>query len=100
MTLTPQDFTDFSASATRRPTRDPLTGLRVAITGGTSGLGLALVRHFHSRAARVAFVARTGDDVARVAAEHPGVHGIAGDVSKKDDIYPIAMQILGALGGL
>lgn len=29
-----------------------------------------------------------------------GAHGIVADVSKKEDIYPIAMQILGALGGL
>jgi NAD(P)-dependent dehydrogenase (short-subunit alcohol dehydrogenase family) len=99
MTLTPHDFTDLSPSR-RRPRQDPFTGLRVAITGGTSGLGLALVRHLHDRGARVAFVARRRDDVARVAAQHPGVHGIAGDVSSKDDIYPIAMQILGALGGL
>ncbi len=99
MTLTPHDFTDLS-SAARRPGHDPFTGLRVAITGGTSGLGLALVQHLHDRGARVAFVARRRDDVARVAAQHPGVHGIAGDVSRKDDIYPIAMQILGALGGL
>jgi NAD(P)-dependent dehydrogenase (short-subunit alcohol dehydrogenase family) len=27
-------------------------------------------------------------------------HGIVGDISKKDDIYPIAMQIVGRLGGL
>jgi NAD(P)-dependent dehydrogenase (short-subunit alcohol dehydrogenase family) len=48
----------------------------------------------------VAFVARTPDQVERVAREHPGAHGIVGDVSKKDDIYPIALQISGVLGGL
>ena len=32
--------------------------------------------------------------------EQPGAHGIVGDISKKDDIHPVAMQILGALGGL
>ena len=32
--------------------------------------------------------------------ENSGVHGIVGDVSNKDDIYPIAMQITGELGGL
>ena len=32
--------------------------------------------------------------------EHAGVHGIVGDVSRKDDIHPIAIQILAALGGL
>jgi NAD(P)-dependent dehydrogenase (short-subunit alcohol dehydrogenase family) len=79
---------------------DPLTGLRVAITGGTSGLGLALVRELHGRGARVAFVARTPDRVERVARDLPGVHGVVGDVSLKQDIHPVAVQVLGALGGL
>src|SRR5919199_545416 len=75
-------------------------GLRVAITGGTSGLGLALVRELVSRGARVAFVARTGARVEQVMHENPGAHGIIGDVSAKNDIYPIAIQITGELGGL
>jgi len=73
---------------------------RVAVTGGTSGLGLALVRALARRGARVAFVARHAGAVAKVARELPGTHGIAGDVSRKDDVYPIALQILGELGGL
>jgi NAD(P)-dependent dehydrogenase (short-subunit alcohol dehydrogenase family) len=77
-----------------------LTGLRVAVTGGTSGLGLALVREWIARGARVAFVARGRERVEQVARDHPGSHGIVGDVSLKDDIYPIAMQIIGELGGL
>src|SRR5438034_8326141 len=79
---------------------DRFHGLRVAVTGGTSGLGLALVRELSRRGARVAFVARGRDRVERVAAEIAGVHGIVGDVSLKDDIYPIALQVLGELGGL
>jgi NAD(P)-dependent dehydrogenase (short-subunit alcohol dehydrogenase family) len=79
---------------------DRFAGARVAITGGTSGLGLALVRELLGRGVRVAFVARTPDRVAQVAREHPGAHGIVGDVSVKADIYPIAMQIVGELGGL
>jgi len=81
-----------------------LKGVRVAITGGTSGLGLALVRECLARGARVAFVARTRERVEQVANQNRGenraVHGIVGDVSSKDDIYPIAMQITGELGGL
>jgi NAD(P)-dependent dehydrogenase (short-subunit alcohol dehydrogenase family) len=72
----------------------------VAITGGTSGLGLALVRELHRRGARVAFVARTRDRVERVARDLTGVHGVVGDVSLKEDIHPIAVQVVGALGGL
>lgn len=74
--------------------------LRVAVTGGTSGLGLALVQELSARGARVAFVARGRERVERVARECPGTHGIVGDVSLKTDIYPIAVQILGELGGL
>lgn len=77
-----------------------LSGLRVAITGGTSGLGLALVREFIRRGARVAFVARTRESVEDVARSHPRAHGIVGDVARKDDIYPIALQIMGNLGGV
>ena len=80
--------------------RNEFRALRVAITGGTSGLGLALVREFLSRGAQVAFVARRRDGVERVVREYTGAHGIVGDVSKKGDIHPIAMQILGVLGGL
>ena len=76
-----------------------LTGLRVAVTGGTSGLGLALVRQFYAYGANVAFVARTPSSVQRTAREL-GVHGIVGDVGRKEDIYPIALQITAALGGL
>ncbi|MCI0628481.1 MAG: SDR family oxidoreductase [Acidobacteria bacterium] len=79
---------------------NPLAGLRVAITGGTSGLGLALVRELLNRGAQVAFVARGRDGAERVVREHRAAHGIVGDVSRKDDIYPIALQIVGALGGL
>jgi NAD(P)-dependent dehydrogenase (short-subunit alcohol dehydrogenase family) len=75
-------------------------GLRVAITGGTSGLGLALVREFVARGAEVAFVARTSARVEAVAREHQLVQGIVGDVAEKEDIYRIALQITGALGGL
>jgi NAD(P)-dependent dehydrogenase (short-subunit alcohol dehydrogenase family) len=71
----------------------------IAITGGTSGLGLALVRELTRRGERVAFVARHRDAVERVARE-TGAVGIVGDVSRKDDIYPIATQVVGNLGGL
>jgi NAD(P)-dependent dehydrogenase (short-subunit alcohol dehydrogenase family) len=79
---------------------NPFSRIRVAITGGTSGLGLALVRELLNRGAKVAFVARGRDKVKRVVQEVSDAHGIVGDLSRKEDIYPIAMQIVGALGGL
>lgn len=78
-----------------------LEGRRVAITGGTAGLGLALVHELTDRGADVAFIARRPDGVIRVAQEYGRrAHGIVGDVAIKDDIHRIALQILGALGGL
>jgi NAD(P)-dependent dehydrogenase (short-subunit alcohol dehydrogenase family) len=77
-----------------------LQQLRAAVTGGTSGLGRALVAELLRHGARVAFVARHADDVRRTADELHGSHGIVGDVSRKDDVYPLALQITGTLGGL
>ena len=73
---------------------------RILITGGTSGLGLASVREWQARGARVAFVARDAERVVRTAREQRGSIGIVGDVAAKDDVYAIAVQALGALGGL
>ena len=80
-------------------THRDITGLRVAVTGGTSGLGLALTRAFRRQGAKVAFVARTAAAVERVA-QATGAAGIVGDLGVKDDIYPIALQITARLGGL
>ena len=82
------------------PPFNPFLRSRVAVTGGTSGLGLALVRELLNRGAEVALVARGQDRVKRVVQELSDAHGIVGDVSRKEEIHPIAMQIVGALGGL
>jgi NAD(P)-dependent dehydrogenase (short-subunit alcohol dehydrogenase family) len=76
-----------------------LQRLRVAVTGGTSGLGLALVRQLTAQGAHVAFVARSAAHVERVA-DATGAHGIVGDIGKKEDIYPIALQVTACLGGV
>lgn len=76
-----------------------LRRLRVAVTGGTSGLGLALVRLLTAMGARVAFVARGAEAVGRTARE-TGAQGIVGDVGRKEDIHPIALQVTAGLGGL
>jgi NAD(P)-dependent dehydrogenase (short-subunit alcohol dehydrogenase family) len=81
-------------------TASTLQHLRIAVTGGTSGLGLALVRALHAQGARVAFVARDASRVQRVATELAGTHGIVGDIASKTDTHRIALQINAALGGL
>jgi len=77
----------------------PFEGLRVAITGGTSGLGLALVRQLRSQSAQVAFIARGADKVAEVVSE-TGSIGIVGDVGQKDETYELALQLTANLGGV
>jgi NAD(P)-dependent dehydrogenase (short-subunit alcohol dehydrogenase family) len=77
-----------------------LRGCRVAITGGSAGLGLAMARELIARAARVALVARGRARIEQVLRELPGAHGVVGDVSRKTDIHPIVLQILGRLGGV
>ena len=81
------------------PSHAALASLRVAVTGGTSGLGLALVRLLVARGASVAFVARTAEAVRRVARD-AHAFGIVGDVGRTEDIDALALQILGNLGGL
>ena len=79
---------------------NPLEGSRVVVTGGTSGLGRALVRELRRRGAHVAFVARDGARVEQVAREEAGTLGLAADVTDKLGIYPLALQLLGWRGGL
>ena len=68
------------------------------MTGGTSGLGLALLRELRRRGAGVAFVPAAPRR--RSGARAPGTHGIVGDVARKEEIHPIALQIIAGLGGL
>ena len=88
----------FSSDAITNPA--VLRDLRVAVTGGTSGLGLALAGALAGQGARVAFVARHADAVRRTELAFPGTHGVVADVSRKEDIHPAAVQITGVLRGL
>jgi NAD(P)-dependent dehydrogenase (short-subunit alcohol dehydrogenase family) len=106
----PIRWTKRSPPGTRRPIvtarkeiqmdNNTFKGLRVAVTGGTSGLGLALVDQLRRAGAHVAFIARDAHRVAAVALRQPGTHGIAGDVARKETIHAIALQVTAALGGL
>ncbi|MDQ3038167.1 MAG: SDR family oxidoreductase [Myxococcota bacterium] len=73
---------------------------RVVITGGTSGLGLALARALHARGAKVGVVARGRERIDALEAAHASIIGVVGDVGRKEDIHPIAMQLVGRLGGV
>jgi NAD(P)-dependent dehydrogenase (short-subunit alcohol dehydrogenase family) len=105
MTLIDRVFDDLQArrmsmAGNSAPPSQSFAGRRVVITGGTAGLGLALVRELLGRGADVAFVARKSDGVVRVAQEFGRPHGVIADVSRKEEIHRIALQVLGALGGV
>ena len=66
-----------------------LDGKTALVTGGTKGMGRAIVESFLSWGAEVFFVARNADDIARVESElkdhSKNCHGIQADVSRQAD---------------
>jgi len=70
------------------------------VYSGWCGLPSPIVAELVGRHAQVAFVARHRDAIERTRRQFPDAHGIVGDVARKDDIHPIAIQIVAALGGL
>ena len=66
-----------------------LDGKIALVTGGTKGMGRAIVESFLSWGADVFFVARNADDIARVESElkdhSKNCHGIQADVSRQAD---------------
>ena len=61
-----------------------IAGRACIVTGATRGIGLATARLLCDEGARVLFVARDGDEAARVAAEHGG-EPVAADVTDPQD---------------
>jgi NAD(P)-dependent dehydrogenase (short-subunit alcohol dehydrogenase family) len=55
------------------------------ITGGASGLGLAVARLFHERGAGVTIFDRSADAIRGAMDALPGIHGVQGDVRSYDD---------------
>lgn len=76
-------------------------GVRVLVTGGTSGLGEAMAAALLDAGARVAVTGRDGDR-ARAAAERLGAGAVAVgmDVRDEDSVARGVDETVGALGGL
>lgn len=70
----------------------------VLITGGTSGLGYELALQLNEAGANVAVVARTQIHIDELMNTFPRIIGIKGDVSEKNQIYPIVGEINSRLG--
>ena len=79
-------------------------GKRILITGGSSGIGLALARALLAKGAKVAISGRRPDVLAKAVAAlrqaSPSVWSIAADVAIPDGRAATLRQALDALGGL
>jgi gluconate 5-dehydrogenase len=75
--------------------------MRILITGGTSGLGLAMARSLAGDDHRVVITGREAERSARVAATLPGeVHGIGMDVRDASSVGAGRDEVIRLLGGL
>lgn len=63
-----------------------LTGQHVFITGGASGIGLALAREFQNRGNKVTVCGRNEEKLRRAALELPGLKTLQWDITSKDNL--------------
>ncbi len=81
-----------------------LAGKIALVTGGTRGIGRAIVERLASEGASVAFCGRSPETVQKAAAEISStggkVHGEAADVSRSDDVRRLFQSVDAAFGGL
>jgi len=81
-----------------------LSGKRIVVIGGTTGIGLSAAKAFVAEGAKIVVVGRKKDDVERVANELPGsVYGISADARDPDtaaNAINYCVQIFGSFDGL
>jgi NAD(P)-dependent dehydrogenase (short-subunit alcohol dehydrogenase family) len=74
--------------------------MRALVTGGTSGLGLAMASALATAGATVALTGRSGQRASSVAAELPGAVGIELDVRDESSVARAVDQAWSGLGGI
>ena len=77
-----------------------LGGRRALVTGGTHGIGRAVVECLASEGCRVALCARDGDEARAVAAALPNAHGTGVDVERRGAVSEWVEDRAHALGGV
>jgi len=78
-----------------------LNGKRVLLTGGSTGIGRAILKHLASEGARVVTLGRDQAALDEALAQAGGeVYGIAAELAKREDITRIFTLVDEKLGGL
>jgi NADPH:quinone reductase-like Zn-dependent oxidoreductase len=89
-----------TVTATKMPFVDGVIPMKVLVTGGTSGLGLAMASALAAAGATVAVTGRSGARASGVAAELPGAVGIELDVRDESSVAWAVDQAWSRLGGI
>jgi NAD(P)-dependent dehydrogenase (short-subunit alcohol dehydrogenase family) len=74
--------------------------LRVCVTGGAGGLGLAVARRFLREQARVHVCDCSAAALARALADHPGLHGTQADVARSEEVKMFVREAVDWMGGV
>jgi gluconate 5-dehydrogenase len=77
-----------------------LDGTRALVTGGTSGIGLAMAEALAGAGAAVVITSRSAERAAAAAARIPGVLGLAADASDEVSVARAADEAWSRLGGI
>ena len=77
-----------------------LDGVRALVTGGTSGLGLAMAGALAEAGATVVITSRSADRAAATAARWPGAAGLAADAGDEQSVASAAAGAWSRLGGI
>jgi NAD(P)-dependent dehydrogenase (short-subunit alcohol dehydrogenase family) len=79
-------------------------GKRAVVTGGTTGIGLAIARLLAARGARVFVLGRNAGDLNKalvaIRGEEGEAHGTTADLSSIDEVRRVFDEADNALGGL
>lgn len=77
-----------------------ITGLRVLVTAGANGIGLAIARSFAAEGARVHVCDVDGEALAGLKTSDPAITWSRCDVSDRAEVARLFDEALAALGGL
>jgi len=82
------------------PDEPELSAVRVLITGGSSGLGLAMASALAAAGASVVLTSRWSDRAREAARSLPGATGLKLDVRDEDSVYRAVDEAWARLGGI